>query len=548
MTDQIGGNRTLNINQDDNSDPDPDFTVVTSKDQIENIDRKVLPSDVREWGRQRNNVLMWETDPKTLRDYAENSIVQAFIDTLAKDVSSIEWDVIDNSADEQAEEVKEFLTQAHPQKTFRDVLESTVRDLLELGNAFWVIHRYEDSDEPAEIVVPDASTMFKVVDDDGFLEGYAQKHSNNKSEVIPKKDVVQFQWSSASDRNYARSPVETTMDQIDIIEELLLKEQLDLTEGGVSSIISQTDDHETNPLSSKEWKKIKNQVTQQEGARHVNVITRGSFERTQIGTNYDEMNILERYKTHIQTISSAFKIPASYAGLDYENTNRATDQNQTENYRQKGIKIAIQQIKTRINKDLMPQIEEGTEFTWNIETEQDLQDVEYYTQLSEAVMGLQEAGVPFEVSNNQISIPEGAEVTMNELQQVEEANMLAELSDKDIEEVIATKPPEVEECVESVLEDNPDMSKAEAYAICQEQNSDEKEDEPWKELNDPENLTERKEQLVKALGVDSFSHAVWLLEDDNDKRSDAFDEASELLDGMSKSTYYSWLEEVGLKD
>lgn len=520
MSDQIGGNDPrLFDSGEDEYEPETDFTVVTNRSKAEReIERTVTPRSVRDFSRSRNNVLEWEVDPKTLRDYAENSIVQAFIDTLAKDVSSINWDIVDGDG-ESIDDIKDLLKNAHPEKTFRDMIEAVVRDLLETGNAFWVIHRYKNSDEVAEIAMPDASSMFKVIDDDGYLEGFAQKTKGKRANVIPKENVIYFPWSSASDRNYARSPVETAMDQIDIIEELLLKEQLDLIEGGVSSIISQSDDHETNPLSNKEWKRLKNEVTQQEGSRHVNVITRGSFERTEIGTNYEDLNLLERYKTHIQTIGAAFKVSAAYAGLDYENTNRATDENQTQNYLQKGIKITLQQIKSRINKDLIPELtdDDSVRFSWSMETSRDTDEVQYYQQLAQAVIDLKEAGVPFEVSDNNITIPEGAEVSFDELQAVEEAQVLNELSNKEIDDILE----EIEE-------------------------TQNKEDERWKEVEYTE--TDRKKELADVLDAENFAHAIYTLDNDHG-RTKGFEKAQEELSGtLSKSTYYNWLEEVGLKE
>lgn len=58
-------------------------------------------------------------------------------------------------------------------------------------------------------------------------------------------------------------------------------------------------------------------------------------------------------------------------------------------------------------------------------------------------------------------------------------------------------PKKVEECVDSVMEDNPEMDESTAYAICQDQFSEEK-------------LLEVKKQL--GLSGEELVHAVKLIE------------------------------------
>jgi len=62
-------------------------------------------------------------------------------------------------------------------------------------------------------------------------------------------------------------------------------------------------------------------------------------------------------------------------------------------------------------------------------------------------------------------------------------------------------PKKVEECVQSVLEDNPDMDESTAWAICNEQFSEEK-------------LLRLKEQL--GLSGDEFLQALRLLSDSSE--------------------------------
>lgn len=562
MTDYLGNNHTFtSTTSDSDESKNYNHTKVKATDDVDesNINRKVLPQDVRDFMRNSDNVVSWDVDPITLQDYAENAIIQAFIDTVAKDVSSIDYNVVDSDGN-KSESAMEFLKHAHPDRSYRDLVEATVRDLLKYGNAFWVLHRYKDSNELAEIVSPDPATMFLVTDDDGYTEGYAQKQRGSKSDVIETEDVIHFNWATSNDRKYSRGPTETVMDYIDIIEELLIKERLDLVEGGISAIVSQTDDHDTKPLSSNEFDELEKAFDASEGLRHANIFTRGNFERTEIGTNYQDMDIVERYNSHIQKIASAFKIPPSYAGLDYENTNRATDENQTKNYEKKGINVVLQQLQSKINRELIPQLEEDEEklsYEWSIETDRDTQKVEYYTQLAEAVQDLQSAGIPFDITDDGISIPENAEINTPETEKsimnieliTDILKTIDEYDSTKIEQITdrpAKKPEEVEECVESIMEDNPEMDKSEAYAICYSQ---EDSDEDSSELKEPENLSNRQKELVDNVdGVDSFSEAIKYIENSNESRSASINMCKECLGGsLSNSTYYNWLDEVGLE-
>lgn len=530
--DYLGNNTLVHSSVDEDSgesEPVYNYTAVKNDTNLKdsNIDRKVLPQDVQKYMRNQDNVVPWETDPVTLRDYSNNAIIQAFIDTLAKDVSAVEYNVVTDDG-EQESEVMNFLKNASPDKSYRDLIEATVRDLLTYGNAFWVIHRYKDSDEPAEIVSPDPSTMFIVTDDDGYTEGYAQKQQSRKSKVINKEDVIHFNWASSNLRKYSRSPVETVMDYIDIIEELLVKERLDLVEGGVSAIISQTEDHDTQPLSSSEHSELETAFNSKKGLRHANIFTRGSFERTEIGTNYSDMDIIERYNSHIQKIASAFKIPPSYAGIDYENTNRATDENQTANYEMKGINVILQQLKSKINQELIPEFEDddtSIKFEWSIETNRDLDKIDYYKELGEAVQELSKAGVPFDVTDNGISIPDDVELDSPEKQN---KTMNVQM----ITDMIA-------------LLDEYDLGNIE-----EEISEDIEEDSKESEVGEVETLSDRQKELVENVeGVDNFVEAIKYIENSTKTRSESIQMCKECLGGsLSNSTYYSWLEQVGIKE
>lgn len=509
----IGGNFTIPDENETEGEP----RVAVSKDSDREIERKVLPQGVRNTIRKRSGVVQWETDPLTLKDYSENLLVQSFVDTMAKDVSSVDWTIL--NGDDTDEEAVEFLQDIHHEDTFSDVIEATVRDLLRTGNAFWVKHRFSNSDELAEVAVPDSATMFKVKDDMGYTEGYVQLQSSqgSASDVIDADDVVQFQWANSTDREYALSPVEMAMDEIDIVDELKLKEMLDLIEGGPSGVLTQETAHDMDPMSTKEWNDTAEEIHSNEGSRHKHVVARGKWNWISTDTSYDELRIIERYKFHLQSIASVFQVNPSYVGFDYENTNRATDESQRESYYE-GVSNILEQIEQKINKDLIrEEFDTDSEFVWDIETESDTREIDYYEKLADTVLALQEAGVPFELSDDGITIQEGAEVSPQLAEEMIETKVATILAEEDTEDLFNNLRDEL---------DVEDSSDEEAL----------------------EELSERKRELVQCMGCEGLSEAMQQVEEQHENRTDAIEYVQEQLDGtLSQSTYYNWLEQCGMR-
>jgi len=74
---------------------------------------------------------------------------------------------------------------------------------------------------------------------------------------------------------------------------------------------------------------------------------------TPITPSYQELQILERTKYWVTVLGSVFKVNPSYAGFDFENTNRATDTSQQEAYAQRGFRVLLRQLEESINRGLI---------------------------------------------------------------------------------------------------------------------------------------------------------------------------------------------------
>lgn len=509
MNDKEHLGERLNISED-STNSSKSFDIKRTNKAENTIDRNALPKPVTDFVRSNNGVKMWETDPTMLYDYSENLIIQAFVDTLAKDVSNIPWSV-DN------DEAEEFLTDPHPEKTFEDIIESLMSDLLRTGNAFLVVNRYKNG-EPAEIIVPPANTMFKFVDDDGITQGYVQKVGRSQTNKIDVDDVVHIKWSNDNTRNYGIGPTEMGLDTIDIIDELVLMEILDLTEGGISKIVSQTEPHEQNPMNSQEWEQFKNEFNASKGERHKKQLAKGKWDGVSVTTDYSKFKLIDRYKFHIQTLGAVFKVNPSYVGFDFENTNRATDVSQRESYKERGIQTSLQMIKQKLNKLLYREFGERG-FQWNIETQNDVQEVEYYQKIGEAVQELRKAGVQFTLEEDSILIPEDAELKQKQANKIEEIRILNEVNSN----------VELEEVLNKINDDEIDVDSVDTESGIE--------------------MTDKKKEFVDNIGSEDsgFVETMNTLDQESESRRKAIETCKEEMSGFSPNTYYKWLDLVGIE-
>ena len=300
-------------------------------------------------------------DPLFLRDISANAVVQAYIDTLAQDVASASWSIRarDEDADvddETLAKMERWLRNLHPELTFADVLEETTRILLELGDATWVKHYYENSNDLAEIVAVDSSTMFKRVDDFGITDGYIQASRRTKgiSNKFGDDEVVWFSWSGRPDRHYGQGPLEKAQNEVELLEELAEKERLDLIAGSNPGVISPDyTDEFGGTVNDEDWDTFVEEMMLDEGERHRVGYSKIPVDFQPITSNYQELQVLERSKYWVTVLGSVFKVNPSYAGFDFENVNRATDETQQEAYAQRGFRVTLRQLEESLNRGLI---------------------------------------------------------------------------------------------------------------------------------------------------------------------------------------------------
>ena len=383
----------------------------TRKDEGGVNRRITVNEDVR--GTHGGDVRTKPYDPVFLRDISANAVVQAYVDTLSQDVAGSNWSIKPRDedadiSDEALAMVERRIRELPPGKqTFRDVLESTTRVLLELGDAALVKHYYENNpSRVAEIVPVDSASLFKSVDNHGITEGYVQVsvRSGQKKDDFDTSDVVWVEWSSRPDRFYGQGPLEKAQNEVELLEELAEKERLDLLQGGPPGVVSPEALDEYGGLPNDEdWDTFVEDMRLDQGERHRVGYSKTPVQFEAINHNYQELQILDRSKYWVTVLGSVFKVNPTYAGFDFENTNRATDESQQAAYKQRGFRVTLRQLEEAINRSLVwEEFSEEVKFEFTQE-----QTVEERDQRAELIESQASAGKEMANAGRDVSFRDG---------------------------------------------------------------------------------------------------------------------------------------------
>lgn len=330
--------------------------------------RSTLPPGLNRLVKQ-HDALPKPYDPLTLRDYSDNPIAQAYIDTLSQDAATASWHLepVDENtqvSDQAIADAEETLRTMHPELSFRDIKEFLARDLLELGDATLVKH-FDTAGNFAEGVPVDSSRMFKQIDDHGFTDGYIQTSFEEiaKRVEFDLSEVVWMSWAQGGRENYlyGYGPTEKGVPIIELLDELSDKELKDLKEGAPPGIVGARDSAD-NPIPPEEFNRVDAQWDLKEGQRHRHIISRGDWAFTPLSPGYQELQLLERSKFWIHSLGGVFKVNSPYAGFDFQEGNKAQNDSQAEAFRQRGFRVMLRYIEQGLNAQLMPDIDDRLRF------------------------------------------------------------------------------------------------------------------------------------------------------------------------------------------
>jgi len=331
--------------------------------------RAQLPEALQETVEDTESVAKKPYDPVLLRDLASSTIPQTYTDTLAQDLASANWrlrarDDDADVSDDVIAEAERKLRNLVPDSTFSEFLEETARTLLRLGDATIVKH-YPGGDPTnpvAEAVHVDSATMFKKLDEDGFPAGYVQftGQTTDRGQEFEGTDlvldeVIWISWARRGNHVYGEGPVEKGRETIEVLEEIAEKELLDLIQGMPPGVISRPLDAEV-PVDSADWENFKDDMRLNEGERHRLGYANFPVDYQPLTPNYQELQLLDRYTTKVTELGGVYKVNPSYAGFDFENVNRATDESQQAAYKQRGFKVLTSRVEEALTLGLVPDL------------------------------------------------------------------------------------------------------------------------------------------------------------------------------------------------
>lgn len=350
----------------------------------QDVDRRAtLPQSLQN-SLDENNAAPKPYDPELLRDLSSSPVPQTYVDTLAQDAASANWRLVPMDEDSDVDRddiagIERTLRDLVPDSTFPEFLEEWSRSILRIGDGTVVKHfpGGDPSNPVGEIVHVDSATMFKRLDGDGFPDGYVQMTAGKNARTgefegtpLELEEVVWVSWARRGNHVYGEGPVEKGQDSIEILEEILEKELLDLVQGMPPGIVSRPPETEV-AIDSADWENFKDDMRLQEGERHRLGFTKFPVDYTPLSPNYQELQLLDRYKSKVTELGGVFKVNPSYAGFEFENVNRATDETQQEAYKQRGFQVLINRLEAALTFGVLPFLEDdlGQELRFEFERE-----------------------------------------------------------------------------------------------------------------------------------------------------------------------------------
>lgn len=383
----------------------------------QDVDRKVQLADDLASKLEGTDAATKHYDPAFLKDLAANPVPMAYIDTMAQDAASANWAITPRNEKESPDDTlladtEEELKNLHPEETFRDVLEELSRAVLETGDVPYVksFANGNPDGELLEATPVDSTTFYKRVDDQGFTTGYLQALADRDDPIeFEETEVAWVSWSPGPGKIYGDSPVYKSQDTIEVLEEIQEKEILDLVQGMPPGIVSRPSETDM-PIDEGDWQNFKEDMRLNEGERHRFGFAKFPVDYQPLTPNYQELQLIDRYKAKVTELGGVFKVNPSYAGFDFENTNRATDASQRQSYKQRGFRVLIRLLESAINRGIVwPHYSEDIKFEFEREqsTEEQQSRAAFLQDAATAGKELADAGLEVKWRDGDLKIEDG---------------------------------------------------------------------------------------------------------------------------------------------
>jgi SPP1 gp7 family putative phage head morphogenesis protein len=343
-----------------------------------------------------------------IRNLARTPYVEMCIDTIDKEVTAIPWDIVINPDIENGEElddpyermhIKHFLQNPNPNpETFeQNILSPLIRDVLEV-NAGIINKIFNLKKQMVGLKVLDGATFTKNPDIHGMYTDradilVAKNIVNSQYEVTnpwmhidspearSKAAYFQYGWVSGpipvpfgkreivwvenivrSDEHYGESPVEYLANTLQMLlwqieSDLDYYNQNNVPKGMIG--LEGSDSAEIEAFK-EQWNGV--QQTNDEFGRMKKMMHKvpilnhvPHFERIEFSSS--EMQIIEKQNWYTKMVWAAFGVTSTELGYTIDAKGSANQIVQSKVFRKKAILPLINRIKTRINRQIIPEFE-----------------------------------------------------------------------------------------------------------------------------------------------------------------------------------------------
>lgn len=350
-----------------------------------------------------NKGVRWDFDPIQVRNLAQDDTwVGMLVEAIANEVAKTPWQITENTDDinqqkalkkspfkrdhekqkdriskqDTAQEIKELIQDPNPDIDDQTLFMEVMADLLEIGSLCNVKAypetAYDSNDRlvsesfsPEALMVQSPETFTKKYRaKTGLLDGFWQfdRHQSSQSGTgsggrvytepvfFDKQEVIWSDLNPRSNRRYGLPPTVKTYDILKLLDLTISQEKNYFSRGMIASgFLSFGDD-----VDIKEIKDIKETLWEDaKGKPEAIPAFPKSPEYQKFGFNFKELQFLEREKWYAKVISSAFRVPMSVVGLESEEINRATFEQERGNFESNTLGTYLQKLERVINNQLV---------------------------------------------------------------------------------------------------------------------------------------------------------------------------------------------------
>ena len=298
-----------------------------------------------------------------IRQYAKSPYVQMIINTIQKQITNLEYDIITANDEDDAEAyaedikfIKSFLKYINRNgDSLNDVMKHAIRDVLEIDAGVWVKARNR-AGELKEIWPADGSSFMVNYDPHRVLLNYYQYSYKNPREQ-PKKfevdEVCYFLSNPCSYSFYGWSPLMSVRQIVEIlIQSARYNKEFFKNNALPSTIIN------IPKLDNKALEELRDRwMEKTQGKPHKLMFLNRSepLDLKQLSLTNRDMEWLNGQQWYMHLVFGSYGLSPAEVGF-YDDVNRASQEGQERISIRNAVRPYIQLFETKINNEIIPEL------------------------------------------------------------------------------------------------------------------------------------------------------------------------------------------------